>query len=405
MQGSKTIALLLSTNSFEDFYGRGMGLTLEAFLATYRNDFSWYYCDMFAKHGWTPIIYMASLEHKGLYTVDNGVQVRMLALAPWFATIQKLPIWRSKYGRYALDSLNAFAFRQSLDRAIEADGVDILYAQEYWTARFDRLANWFKAKTRPLLIGSDHGGNKAHHLLWFKKRAFQLCTMLTSQTLPEVDDVKRFGVTPVLLPNPVDSDFFQPALMPSPIPTLTPATSLGAVKTVITVARFNNVQKRTTDLIEAFRFLDDTWRLDIYGRGPDEPLLQETISRFGLEKKVRLMGFLGGRDALRDVYQSSSVFSLPSFNEAVAIVVLEAMSCGIPVVVTDIRAFETLIDDGRNGLKVPVGDPSAIAVALQRATAEAETLGSAGRKTVIEHHSFGHFMDTFTAALAQKTAA
>jgi len=389
-----TIALLLSTPSFEDFYGKGMGLTLEDYLARYRNDFSWYYCEMFLKHGRSPIIYIPSREHSGLHRVDNGVQVRMLPLAPWFAKLQKLPIWRSKYGRYAMETLNALAFRKGLNEAIRSDNVDILYAQEYWSGRFDRLASWFKAGTKPMLIGSDHGGTQSHHLMWFKRLAFKRCALLTSQTAPEFDEVKKLGGRTILLPNPVDVDFFSPAA---------PGTVVRS-KTVITVARFNNTQKRTTDLIEAFRYLGDDWHLDIYGKGPDEPLLRETITRFKLEEKVTLKGFIGSRESLRDKYQNCAVFSLPSFNEAVAIVALEAMSCATPVVVTDIRAFETLITEGVNGLKVPVGNPQALATAIEKAHANAETLGNAARETVVRRHSFSHFMQVFDAAVARSGA-
>ena len=395
MQGSKTIAILLSTPSFEDFYGRGMGLTLEAYLSTYRNDFSWYYCDMFVKYGWKPIIYMASNTHSGIYQVENGIQVRMLPLTPWFSAIQKLPIWRTKLGRYAHESLNAIGFRKSLHSALTADKVDILYVQEYWTGRFDRIVSWFKGKTRPLIIGADHGGQKNHHLLWFKKAAFKQCAMLQSQTSAEAEEVKAFGTTPVVLGNPVDIEFFQPAN--------SAAVSPGALKSVITVARFNNNQKRTTDLIEAFRFLDDTWRLDIYGKGPDEPLLRETIAKFDLGSKVSLKGFLANRDALRTIYQASTVFSLPSFNEGIPMVVLEAMSCAMPVVVTNIRAFESLIDDRVSGIKVPVGDPAAIASALQEAHANSAALGAAARDRVADRHSFAHFMRMFVAGLGEQT--
>lgn len=391
MKQEKTIALLLSTPFFEDFYEKGLGLTLESYLKTYRNDFSWYYCDMFSEYGWKPIIYIPSTKPNKSYQVENGIQVRLLHVAPWFKTVFELPVWRTKYGRYIWQVLNAISFKEQIKRAILEDDVDILYVQEYWYGRYDLLAKWFGKKSRPLLVGADHGGSKFDGLTWNKRKSFARSDLLTSQTNVEAEEVSAFGGQAIVLPNPVNIDFFSPAKNPE--------IGLKKNKTVITVGRFNNSQKRTTDLIEAFRYMDDDWHLDIYGAGPDKALVEQTIKQCGVASKVTLKGFVSDRAEIRDGYQACAVFCLPSANEGLPMVALEAMSCGCAVVVTDIRAFETLVTDNVDGIKVPVGKPEELAKAIQRAYEEGPRLGAAARSTILGKYSTDSFMSSFVMAL------
>lgn len=90
-------------------------------------------------------------------------------------------------------------------------------------------------------------------------------------------------------------------------------------------------------LIQAARFLDDSYKIVIAGKGPLEGDLSALIKQYGLEQKVELAGFLS--DELAHAYfQASDAFVLSSVskNEAFGIVQIEAMSCGTPVITADI---------------------------------------------------------------------
>jgi len=91
--------------------------------------------------------------------------------------------------------------------------------------------------------------------------------------------------------------------------------------------------------------------------------------------------------ALAHAYRSSSVFVLPSVEEGLAMVTLEAMASGLPVVVTPNTGAEDILTDGREGLVVPARDPEALAGALlglyedeprRRAMGEAAVRAAAG---------------------------
>ena len=72
------------------------------------------------------------------------------------------------------------------------------------------------------------------------------------------------------------------------------------------------------------------------------------------------------RSMLPAIYGSADVFVMPSLAEGFAQTPLEAMSCGLPIVVSDATLGESVIEDGVNGFIVPVRDADAIAQVLQQ---------------------------------------
>ena len=104
----------------------------------------------------------------------------------------------------------------------------------------------------------------------------------------------------------------------------------------------------------------------LVGSGPDEIKLKKAAADLGVAERVHFAGFVSDRKELRRLYQECGVFVSTSRWEAVALVLLEAMSCAAPVVATRIPSFEELITDGDDGLLVPVGAPGDLAQAILR---------------------------------------
>jgi glycosyltransferase involved in cell wall biosynthesis len=69
---------------------------------------------------------------------------------------------------------------------------------------------------------------------------------------------------------------------------------------------------------------------------------------------------------LGDYYNEASVFVFPSLDEGMALVQLEAMACGLPVICTSNSGGDSVIDDGEEGYIVPVKDPVAIATCVEK---------------------------------------
>jgi glycosyltransferase involved in cell wall biosynthesis len=150
---------------------------------------------------------------------------------------------------------------------------------------------------------------------------------------------------------------------------------------VLTVARLTDKQKRTSDLIRAVAQLPEEWSLDIVGTGPHRRMLEALAVDLSIETRVRFHGFVG-RAQVRDFLRRCGVYAMPSANEAVALAALEAMACGAPVVLSQIRAFQQLVADHVNGRLVPVGDVGALAEAILEAWECCDSFGSAAVETV-----------------------
>ena len=90
--------------------------------------------------------------------------------------------------------------------------------------------------------------------------------------------------------------------------------------------------------------------------------------------------FAGDITADRDVYAAMDVFVYPSIQGVFGIVVLEAMACGIPVVVSRLEGTDELVQHEHNGLLVDAADASGIADAVWRVGRDA-----ALRQRLIQH--------------------
>lgn len=121
------------------------------------------------------------------------------------------------------------------------------------------------------------------------------------------------------------------------------------------------------NLIESARYLPDDYVVLIGGSGPLKAELQALIDNLDLNGKVRLLGFVP--DGMIPVlYGACDLFCLSSVQktEAFAIVQIEAMSCGKPVVATKIpeSGVSWVNEDGVSGINVEINDPKALAEAV-----------------------------------------
>ncbi len=109
-------------------------------------------------------------------------------------------------------------------------------------------------------------------------------------------------------------------------------------------------------------------RLEIAGRGPQRPELEEKARVLGLGARISFLGFVPDR-SLGDLYRGADVTVVPSLGlmESSATTLEEASTCGSPVVGSDLPgAAETIPNDGRRGILVPPGNSAALAEAIAR---------------------------------------
>lgn len=118
-------------------------------------------------------------------------------------------------------------------------------------------------------------------------------------------------------------------------------------------------------VIEAVASLPGVMLL-IAGEGPERPRLEALIARLGIADRVRLLGSIP-HDLLPDLLAAADVFALASSSEGLANAWVEALACGVPIVITDAggaREVVTTPSAGRIVARTPVAFASAIAELL-----------------------------------------
>lgn len=177
-------------------------------------------------------------------------------------------------------------------------------------------------------------------------------------------------------------------------------------KTVVSLGRIDNYQKRLDVMLDAFSIFHAThpeYVLKIYGNGEDEDMVKQWILEKDLFKCVKMMGV--SCNSIRDM-SKEGMFLITSDFEGISNSLLEAMACGLPVVSTDHTpgGARLLINDGENGLLVPVEDVDALAKALARFADNPKLAEKCGRKAkeVLVRFAPEHIIDLWEKYLLNK---
>jgi glycosyltransferase involved in cell wall biosynthesis len=147
-----------------------------------------------------------------------------------------------------------------------------------------------------------------------------------------------------------------------------PWFDIGTPPVILGVGRLTT-QKAFDILIEAFAQVrkSQVTRLLILGDGEERPRLESQIKKLGLEQDVSLPGFVSNP---YPYFSHAALFVLPSRWEGLPTVLVEAMSLRTPVIATDCPSGpREILMDGQYGQLVPVNDPCALALAIQKSLA------------------------------------
>ena len=134
------------------------------------------------------------------------------------------------------------------------------------------------------------------------------------------------------------------------------------------VGRLAIAHKGTDFLIKALRRVKKeipTVKLHIVGEGDSLQYLEEIVSEYGLENNVIFHGHIDESELI-NMYSSSEILVMPSLMEGMPMVLLEAMSAGLPVVAFDIECIAEALDNGKYGMLVKKGDVKRLADQIVR---------------------------------------
>lgn len=150
------------------------------------------------------------------------------------------------------------------------------------------------------------------------------------------------------------------------------------------------IERKGVDLLlHACGRVRQPWRLALAGQGPEEEELRRLAESLGIDDRVEFLGHLS-REELLEEYKKSLALVLPTREDCFALVILEAMCSGLPIVCSKYAdgAFD-LIADGRTGYIVDPFDETAFALRLDRMLRdpkEAWQMGEDGRKRTEKFH-------------------
>lgn len=120
---------------------------------------------------------------------------------------------------------------------------------------------------------------------------------------------------------------------------------------ILTAGRLHE-NKGIDVLIKALARVDDVY-LWVAGEGPLKDNLEKLVTDLNLDGRVR---FLGWREDINALLSSADMFVCPSRHEPLGNVVLEAWAQKTPIIATAAQGPKQLIDEGENGLLVPIDD-------------------------------------------------
>lgn len=180
-------------------------------------------------------------------------------------------------------------------------------------------------------------------------------------------------------------------------------TDARPVFSIGTVGRVQDI-KNHKGLVETFLRLrellpDQRGRmtLTIVGDGPLMQALQTQVAASGAADAIRLTG---ARSDVAELMRGFSVFTLPSFNEGTPITLLEAMSCGLPVVASRVGGIPEVVREQVSGMLLAPTDHDGMARALAAYASDpalARRHGAAARQTVEQTYSIDAMLAAYMA--------
>lgn len=159
-------------------------------------------------------------------------------------------------------------------------------------------------------------------------------------------------------------------------------------------------RKGLFDLIESAQILKSSIpniKLIVCGNGPLLPKLKEQVHRKCLDDNIEFLGRVSREELLR-VYQNATMQIVPSIYEGLPTVILEGMSCGLPIIATDIGGSRDIIKDGQSGLLVPPASPKSLASAMKTLWTNDKLrrqLGKNARRTILSRFTWDNITNNF----------
>ncbi len=281
-----------------------------------------------------------------------------------------LPSWRRRLGKY-----NVLINRGMLSALNRIQPDAVLCGGYNYLASWE-AAYWARTHRIPLLLWSESTAldqRRRHLLVEFMKAGFLgLCRAFVVPGKSSLQYLKDLGIAKERVftaPNAVDTDLFSSlAEEARRCDTQVRVRHSLPLRYFLYVGRLVRV-KGVFELLEAYAQLSAQIRSEVglvfVGDGVDRAELMEYASRVA-PGTIQFPGFVH-RERLPEFYALADAFIFPTLSDPWGLVVNEAMSCGLPVILTNVAGcMPDLVQDRWNGYVVKPADPSQLAAAMLR---------------------------------------
>lgn len=199
-----------------------------------------------------------------------------------------------------------------------------------------------------------------------------------------------------VIPNFVDVDRYKPGTMGRFY------DRPDSERIVVHASNFRPV-KRVADVVRAFAAIQQELpaRLLLVGDGPDREHALAVAADLGCQHRVE---HLGMRDSIEDVLADADLFLSASETESFGLSILEAMSCGVPTVSTDVGGVREVVAE--TGVLTPFANPEAMAAAALALLGDPERhrkLSAAARQRAVEHFASAKVLADYIRLYEQVT--
>ncbi len=142
---------------------------------------------------------------------------------------------------------------------------------------------------------------------------------------------------------------------------------------------------------------DINYEVDLVGTGDDFDNLQKQTKELNIENKVLFSSYIT-RNKIIERYHKADIFVLPSYNEGMSNALLEAMACGLPVVVTDVGGTPELVKNGKNGYIFEKGNVNELQKILYEIYHNKNKLNDMGNESrqIAENNSWEAISEIYT---------
>jgi glycosyltransferase involved in cell wall biosynthesis len=252
---------------------------------------------------------------------------------------------------------------EEIENLVKKEGIDLIHLHQRFYYNISKACIKTKKKFNIPLIYSIHDPSPIHvenlflrnlgifyDKIWGKNLIKNSDALIAGSKFTEDEIRKNLNCKKDIhiIPYGVDTSLFRPL-------------NLKKEKTILSVGRLTP-EKGFKYLIEAFRIISKKhpeYKLVIVGTGPE----LENLKKISNNLNVEFLHNVKDQE-LVELYNKSALFALPSMLEGFGLVVLEALSCGLPIVATNVGAIKEIV--GESGVVVEPENSIKLAKGIER---------------------------------------